>query len=280
MLSRNAKWLIVMMSLMTAAFVNAAPTIGNSGTKPALQPVSPASEPATACHFPATTRFAETSAKTNASNTSIDEVKLFSGTGNSALANISDELLKPPDDFTNHSALPPGTRPLPAVPGALFMGLTGFLCVTLVRDRKVWLTVVTSILWAGQVGITALPKLASFVKREAYVEKSTRYEIQDTRYAEMEGIPVPANSEQRTDNSVQRTAYKLNAACYTPHTERYTLRHTTYDIRYTNAQFAIANPAICLFPAHICLPFEFRQFTCFSPAFIFESLPRGPPISL
>jgi len=48
---------------------------------------------------------------------------------------------------------------LPAVPATLFMVLGGFLCVSLVRDRKVWLSVVFGALWLGVAGVNVVPRL-------------------------------------------------------------------------------------------------------------------------
>lgn len=282
MSSRTARWLIVMMSLVTGARINAAPTTASSplscltkedkgGAGGDIDAKNPAQRWAGQSVSPASNLVVSLSRSVSAilrrdesnptGSPSIDEVGLFSSTGNSALADIGAELLKPPADFSNLSSLPPGTRTLPAVPAALFMCLTGFLCVTLVRDRKVWLAALTAILWIGQAGFATLPKFASFVKREAYIEKNTRYAL-------MEGIPVPANSEQRT-------AYTLNEL-RTPNNE---LRTTNSELRTTNKspQFAINTVFFYLIQTTNCLAIKVEQFFCFSPAFIFEIQPRGPP---
>ena len=270
MLSRNSKWLLVLLSLVAIATTKAAPTIDNSDSKLTAQPVSPASDlvvSSSALSSP------QKGLSNPADNLSVDETGLLSNTGNSALADIAAEFLKPPADFTNSSALPPGTRPLPAVPAALFMGLTGFLCVTLVRDRKFWLTAVTFILWAGQTGIAALPQAAShlvgrkqigqFSQQQSYSlalqEQSSRLrsELEGTEYIgllhHLEGIP-------------------------TLHHTPYAIRYTIYAIRDTH--YAIRTQFPYLISAFICLTYDVRQFVCFSPAFIFDNLSRGPPTNL
>jgi hypothetical protein len=78
----------------------------------------------------------------------------------SYLSNIADELLKPPGDSIDSPVPAVAATSLPAVPGALFMGLTGFLCVSLVRDRKIWIAALAGLLWAGQAGVTVLPQVA------------------------------------------------------------------------------------------------------------------------
>lgn len=226
MKTRNAKLFFALILLLAVARAKAAPTIADTDAKLVAHSVSQS--------CPADSHLA-------------DQVRLVNGTCDSALANIATDLLKPPADFKNLAVLPPGTKSLPAVPAALFMGLTGFMCVSLVRDRKVWLAGLTALLWIGQLSITTLPRFVSFVKREAY------------------SVHCAANSEQRT-------AYTL-----------YVIRNTQYELRTTNHKpqttniTAINEVFSYLIPQAICLAEIARQITCFSPAFIFESIPRGPP---
>jgi hypothetical protein len=63
---------------------------------------------------------------------------------------------------------------LPAVPGTIFMVLTGFVCVSLVKDRKLWLAALAGLLWLSQTSVTALPKLASHLYSEKYIERFAR----------------------------------------------------------------------------------------------------------
>ena len=53
-------------------------------------------------------------------------------------------------------------KQLPPVPSAVFMVLMGFLCISLVKDRKIWLAVCVGILCVGQVGIKIIPQLVAF----------------------------------------------------------------------------------------------------------------------
>jgi hypothetical protein len=247
--TRKAKWVFALVLLVAFSGVKSAPTIGGGDeAKLIADKVSPAS---------------------NADVPSVGELELFKGTSNSSLTHIATEILKPPVGFMDNSALPPGTKHLPPVPAALFMGLTGFICVTLVRDRKVWLTVVATLLWIGQIGITALPKAAVHLvsRKHQYLQQQyssalqkrfsgLRINLVDREYAgllhHLEGIPAK-------------------------------IRSTKYDIRYTILfpsiidGYAINTVSPCLIRALNCLSFEVRQFFCFSPAFIFESMPRGPP---
>jgi hypothetical protein len=246
--AKKAKWFFALVFLVTFSRIKAAPTIG-SEVKLTADKVSPTF---------------------NADIPPIGELELFNNSNNSVLSHIATEILKPPADFMNSSALPPGTKPLPPVPAALFMGLTGFICVTLVRDRKVWLTVVAALLWIGQIGITALPKAAVHLvgRKHQYLQQQSygsalqkrfsylRINLVDTEYTGLlhylEGIPT----------KILSTKHNIHHKILFPSIiEGYALNIVSpYLIRAIN-----------------CLAFEVRQFCCFSPAFIFEIMPRGPP---
>ena len=77
---------------------------------------------------------------------------------NSHLASIADDFLRPPVNLWDSSTESSHAKSLPAVPGALFMALVGFVCVSFVKDRKVWLAALAGLLWIGQAGITILPQ--------------------------------------------------------------------------------------------------------------------------
>jgi len=90
---------------------------------------------------------------------------------NAHLANIGVELLKPPADLTNSA--PVGAKILPPIPATLFMVLTGFLCVSLVNDRRLWLAVLAGLLWAGQAGFHAIPQLAAYMSSQKHIQQKT-----------------------------------------------------------------------------------------------------------
>jgi hypothetical protein len=187
------------------------------------------------------------------------------------LANLGRELLQPPKFAVLGDTRSNNIKPLPAVPAAIFMTLSGFLCISLVRERRVWLAAIAGLLWAGQAGIQVLPQLALRLSSKNhsqqfsaelayphYLENSNRLrsDIDGTQYIgllhHLEGIPV--------------------AKCRA---------HTLMAKYYTNkvTQFAIVKllPEITLSTS--CLASIAEQFVSFSPAFIFAQLPRGPPIS-
>ena len=270
MKTRNAKWFFALVLLVAVATVKAAPTIGDTDAKLVAHSVSLSSP---------------------ADSHSADQVRLISGTCDSALANIATDFLKPPADFKNLAVLPPGTKSLPAVPAALFMGLTGFICVSLVRDRKVWLAVATTILWAGQVGFTALPQAASHLISRTQIGQNSqqqnyssvlkgrssrlRSDIEGTEYIGLlhylEGIPATVRNTQACPERSRGNAIR-NLALERSEGTKYEQRTTNYA-----PQFAIIGQLFYLPQVTNCLVKIAKQLTCFSPASIFESLPRGPP---
>lgn len=165
-------------------------------------------------------------------------------------------LLQPPS--TDGRTTSYGNHYLPAVPPALMMVLTGFICISFIRDRRTWLAVLAGLLWAGQTGINALPELTSRISRKVHAGQL----FDATLVAPYPlGDCFPANYSDQT---------------------RYTglLRHLAGIPRNTSAftNFILPwHPALHLL--FNCLASGTRQFICFTPAFIFNLMPRGPPIS-
>lgn len=91
----------------------------------------------------------------------------------SHLFSISEEFNKPPVTFSVSPATTIGIKALPPAPGPSLMVLAGFLCVSLVRDRKVWLAALSGLLWAGQAGISLLPQLALNVSERGLSENQS-----------------------------------------------------------------------------------------------------------
>jgi hypothetical protein len=255
LLTRNAKWLFALVLLVVAATVEAAPSIGSADAKVVALAVSP-------------TSYTESSA--------IDEVKLLISTNNPALSHIAADLLKPPAELTNQTALPSGTKHLPAVPAALFMALTGFLCVTIVRDRKFWLTAITFLLWAGQTGFAALPQAALYlIERRQF----SRYSQQQYRSSALQ----ERTSRLRSDLEGIEYTGLLHHLEGIPNTS--TSLHCISMQDKKKSEISVTQNALnTVFPHVIqainCLSYEVRQFICFSPAFIFNSIPRSPPLVL
>ena len=204
---------------------------------------------------------------------------------NAELATLGREILQPPASFAGLSNTKGNlVKPLPAVPGALLMVLTGFLCVSLVKDRRVWLAALAGLLWVGQAGIHALPQLAlrlnyrihSKQQHDAertypyYLENSNRLrsDIEGTQYIgllhHLAGIP---NASLVRDSRFSILDSRFLRAS--------SIQHRASSIN--TSQLAFLSEQYSLDSLFKCLASKTEQFICFSPAFIFELIPRGPP---
>ena len=256
---RINKVLCVTFMLFAVSAANAAPTISNGDVLYCA--VSPSS---------------------NLDIEAVPELAELTEFGDSHLASVAAEFLKPPTDFPALAASPViNAKALPAVPRAILLVLTGFLYVSLVRDRKVWLTALAGLLWASQAGIQTLPQLAlrlsykNHSKHQLcaeltypdYLENSYRLrcDIEGTQYIgllrHLAGIP---------DSTTSRLQPRLS----------FLRKQESRQIKdeFKVPQFAIIKLLSYLIPPTICLAYRAEQFICFSPAFIFENLPRGPPL--
>ena len=188
------------------------------------------------------------------------------------LSEAAAEFFKPPSDFTGLSSMPIGTKTLPAVPGALLMGLTGFLCVSLVKDRRFWLTALTGLLWVGQTGIQAVPQLALRFSRSNHIEQQFDAEL---------GYPYRLeNSRLRSD--VEGTQYigllhHLGGIPDSTMSSLLSQKSSQTKDEFSSPQFAILGLSSHIITANICWTIEVEHSFSFSPAFIFENLARGPP---
>ncbi|HUU16883.1 MAG TPA: hypothetical protein VMW72_07035 [Sedimentisphaerales bacterium] len=209
---------------------------------------------------------------------------------NAHLANIGVELLKPPADL--RSSAPVGAKILPPIPAALFMVLTGFLCVSLVKDRRLWLAALAGLLWAGQAGFHAIPQLAAHMNSQKHIQRKTpdntaclyrfedccrlRSDIEGTQYIgllhRLAAIPagtmslllpasLPSLQEQRSNLIAPR-------------------KRVVSALTKSNTgvlQFAITRFSSLLDSVVICPAARAEQYIHFSPAYTFAQLARGPP---
>ena len=173
------------------------------------------------------------------------------------------------------------------------MVLTGFLCVSLVKDRRVWLAALAGLLWVGQAGIHALPQLALRLSYRIhskqqfdaeltcpyYLENSNRLrsDIEGTQYIgllhHLAGIPDSPMSFRQPHLSFLRKqeSRKLTTQlCYRLNPSKNT--------NSFQSQLAFLSEQYSLDSLFKCLASKTEQFICFSPAFIFELIPRGPPL--
>jgi len=91
-------------------------------------------------------------------------------TYDSALTSAATEFLQPTVALIDLPASPFYQRSLPEVPKAIFMVLAGFLCVSLVKDRKVWMAALLVFIWIGQTGFAALPQLVLHLYNEKQID--------------------------------------------------------------------------------------------------------------
>jgi hypothetical protein len=189
----------------------------------------------------------------------------------SHLSEAAAEFLKPPQTLTSSPTVTVGARSLPAVPGALLMGLTGFLCVSLVKDRRFWLAAFTGLLWAGQTGIQALPHLALHFRNRSRIER--QFDSEFTCQYNLE------NSRLRSD--VEGTQYigLLHHLAGIPDTTipPFSQNSGRTKDEFRAPQFAIWGLSSNLMLANKCLAAKVEHIILFSPAFIFDNLARGPP---
>ena len=247
LLVKTNKGLGVLLLLLVMTTAKAAPTIGNQNGNFVAPAVSPASYP----HISV-----------------VADVTDTIESGDSHLAQLAVELLSPPDSYIDSST----PKSLPPVPGALLMVLTGFLCVSLVKDHKLWLTAVAGLFWVGQSGIHAVPHLAMRLghrmnnHRQVAAQLMYPYDLENARpRSDIEGTQYIGLLHHLAGIPRGKMPF-----LYNQHS-----RHTEDEVRAR--QCALVEVSSRIIPVIKCLTVKARQFVCFTPAFIFENMPRGPP---
>jgi len=160
-------------------------------------------------------------------------------TQNAAWVSIGRDILKPHVvSIASGDPQESRIRSLPAVPASILMVVFGFACVSLVRDRKVWLAALAGILWAGYTGVYVVRPLVLRLCPRAY---NGHY------FADVAGRFSPSDTVLQTRNNLIMPQLAMT-------------RLLSYLIQTTS----------CLIPTT-------GWFICLIPAFIFQILPRGPP---
>jgi hypothetical protein len=184
------------------------------------------------------------------------------------LVNLGKEFLQPPTGFAVLGDTQGNyVKPLPAVPAAIFMVLSGFLCISLVRDRRFWLAALAGLLWAGQTGIQALPQLALRLSHGNHSQQQFSAEL---------AYPYYLENSHRLRSDIEGTQYigLLHHLAGIPAAKSRYLHKYTHS---STSQPAIILARSGLSPLFACLAPRAEQCVCFSPAFIFANLARGPP---
>ncbi len=178
----------------------------------------------------------------------------------STIAAAAAGLLKAPADFTTYATPPYNySKNLPAVPSAAFMLLSGFLCVSLVKDRRMWLAAFAGLLWAGQVSIELVPQLALCFSHSNSSQQRICAEISHSLTHE--------NSPRLGgDKEVTRYIGLLR------HLEGIPVNSSTFTYPSATIESQFASYPLLRCPVQDC-----EKFVNFSAAFIFNNLSRGPP---
>jgi len=259
---KAGKWLTALLSFSMATAAYAAPT-------------AIAERPAAAVCTLRPSGYADTPAAT-ANVTEVAEAY------NCHLANIAHELLKPPGDSIDSPVPAVAATSLPAVPGALFMGLTGFLCVSLVRDRKVWIALLAGLLWAGQAGVTVLPQVAHHLAGRRHATQCFSPNVAYVPTLDRSDRPRSLSRAKSRDRDIEGTRYVclLRYLAGIPNNRMSFLRKQ--ESKSTNShvrmpQFALTEVLADILSATNRLAYINKRHAYFSPAFIFSNLARGPP---
>lgn len=201
------------------------------------------------------------------------EISCITGHYTSHLAHIAIEFHKPPVSFVGSQSPIDSIKPLPAVPETILMVSMGFLCVSLVKDRKFWLAALTGLIWAGKTGFTILPQLALQIAGKS---QRIRYSVSFNR-----AHLCDSKHYRRLRSDIEGTFYigLLRHLAGIPYRAVLFLFHIW--IRNSNQlHFKKTGFSSCLNQAINCLVTRARlPFYC-SIAFTIANLARGPPIHI
>ena len=210
----------------------------------------------------------------------------------SELVDAGRVLYQPFDVFGGSTTSRNNIRKLPAVPGAVLLGLMGFLCVTLVRDRKTYLAVFIAMVSLGQQGVYAVPELAARFGHAGHIAKHSletkshdvylpniAFWEHDSEERNFFGLlrrlaAVPSHAHTFTNISVNRGGNKRFKGGLLLLEEAGPFCASKRAIPSVPAIPSIQSSLTPLtgFPAE-----RFTHTILFSPAFTFTCLARGPP---
>lgn len=253
-MSGRGRTLGAVLLLLAASAVSASPTIISDGSIPVTS-LSTDSATVIVSDVPGTIEFS------------------------SQISELSRTLLQPPQ-ANNQTTQAGDNLYIPVLPPAVGMVLLGFMCVTLVRDRKTWVAALAGLLWVGQTGIWALPQLSSRISRK--VNNSQPIEPALAKLYSLRDGFYPANYSEQ----IRYTGLLHHLAGIPKQTSVFTNNRTILFRHFYNAsgkdtsvsQHAIIVSQFALSKPTGRLASGARQFICFTPAFIFACLPRGPPM--
>lgn len=232
----SSRRLIVLLSFLMVREANSAPILGDlsAGITSVLSPVS------------------------DVLVSTVRTISEFNQTCNSWLAMVSAEFNMPPVSLVASPDPPIHAKSLPVVPGSLLMSLTGFLCVSLVKDSKVWLAGFAGLLWLGHVSFPTLSQSCSYLYSRKQIEQ--RSHLNCSRVCELED-----SSRLRSDLESTRYMGLLHRLAGIPDVNSNWPAVTLEQIYGFNALFK-------------CLDSRAKKFIILNPSFVFFNNTRGPPL--
>jgi hypothetical protein len=184
-------------------------------------------------------------------------------------ARIGNQLNAVPEHITSgNSVAAVSCKTLPAVPAAFFMALTGFLCVTLIKDRKVWISTSILLVSVACASVGVLPRLASGMKLPTAVSGKVFSYEQSWVSSGRDRLDVEGRSYVALLRRLAGLVTKENDV-----SSNSTLKDTRL---FCDGVFAIAKLAD-LNTHNICLSLGLVQFSYFTPAFTKSNHAHGPP---
>jgi hypothetical protein len=150
---------------------------------------------------------------------------------------------------------------LPATPASGLLTLVGFICISLIQNRRIWL--------AGFAGLS----LVSQTGKQAVVSSSRNDDSQargNLFRSYPKGLTLP-NTAGGVFAFSQKDIPRVNFT----NTAFRTAAGSDYHWSYSAALNLVLHPV----SSALCLVSGTRQSDCFQPVLIFCMMPRGPPIS-
>ena len=182
-------------------------------------------------------------------------------------------------------------KSLPAAPGAIIMGLIGFLMVTLVRDRKFWMSIFAGLIVIGQVGILSFPRIAARLMQNKQqitpltasnflllnLDNSVENNNAETTHyigllRRLAGSPDDANHSLSKDQRVC-SASRLSRLASLEWSNSLTHWNPTLTSVAINSKYNFSDFS---FPCRLIRHNSPSNY--YSAAFSFQCLPRGPPL--
>ncbi len=212
--------------------------------------------------------------------------------GSTDFSHLCADFVKPPIASERAATLDDHRiKALPAVPGAIFMSLIGFCCVSLVRDRKFYLAIMIAALGLSQAGIQSLPRFlpGSTLKKNncrqlqfdelglsALIGRSSRLrsDIEGNKYIgllrHLAGIPSFSADSILEYLHVPHTFNRCSSQIARQYRSESLSAKTSAVIPPLCNSFALLRGPAAGAGAGLFVPFE--------PWVFFENLARGPPI--